>query len=84
MLVSGLIIFPLSEGPARMTLSWSRPADIAAALLKAYPEADRLALGHAQILEMILNLPEFRDTPSPPKNTYLDHVKWTWMRLADV
>jgi FeS assembly protein IscX len=64
-------------------LSWSNQADIAAALLKNYPEADRLSLKHGQLLKLITSLPEFKDTASPPKPSCLDHILWTWMRLAD-
>ncbi len=66
-----------------MQLSWSTPADIAAALLTAYPAADRLALSHGQLLQLIHTLPGFRDSVTPPKPAWLDHILWTWMRLAD-
>ena len=66
-----------------MQLSWSHSADIAAALLKAYPEVDRLLLSREQVLNLIISLPEFAGEPQPPKPEYIDHIKWTWMRLAD-
>jgi FeS assembly protein IscX len=66
----------------QMQLSWSHQADIAAALLKKYPETDRLSLGHDRLLKLILSLPEFKDSSTPPKPAYLDHILWTWMRLA--
>ena len=66
-----------------MSLSWSNSADIAAALLKAYPEADRLSLDRDRLLHLISSLPGFKDQPVPPKPAYLDHILWTWMRLAD-
>jgi FeS assembly protein IscX len=66
-----------------MSLSWSNQADIAAALLKNYPEADRLSLKHDQLLRLIAALPDFKDTLTPPGPSCLDHVLWTWMRLAD-
>ncbi len=66
-----------------MPLSWSHSADIAAALLKNHPDATRLSLTHDSLLNMIVALPDFADAPTPPKPAYLDHVLWTWMRLAD-
>lgn len=66
-----------------MQLSWSNQADIAAALLETYPETDRLSLTHEQLLNLIHSLPEFKDDPLPPKQACLNHVLWTWMRLAD-
>jgi FeS assembly protein IscX len=65
-----------------MPLSWSNQADIAAALLKKYPETDRLSLGHERLLELVLSLPGFKDASRPPQPACLDHILWTWMRLA--
>jgi len=66
-----------------MQLSWSNQADIAAILLRTYPDADRLSLTHERLLKLILSLPDFNDAPAPPKPACLDHILWTWMRLAD-
>lgn len=66
-----------------MGLSWANSVDIATALLEAYPETDRLALNHDRLLPLILALPGFNDTRMPPQPKYLDHILWTWMRLAD-
>lgn len=66
-----------------MQLTWSNQAGIAAALLKAYPEADRLSLGREGLLRLIQSLPQFHDTGTPPQPACLDHILWTWMRLAD-
>ena len=66
-----------------MLLSWSNPAEIATALLREHPEMDRLSLDHGRLLQLIAALPDFKDTPAPPKLVYLDHILWTWMRLAD-
>ena len=67
-----------------MQLSWSTQAEIAAALLQAYPEADRVALSRDDLLHMIVTLPDFKDKPNPPQPACLDHIRWIWMRLADV
>lgn len=66
-----------------MRLTWSNSAEIAAALLDAYPDADRLAISHSDLLKMIRMLPDFLDSPEPPRLDNLDHILWTWMRLAD-
>ena len=66
-----------------MTLSWSNQAEIAKALLKTYPETDRLALNHDSLTQLIFSLPGFGDIPVPPRPSFLDHILWTWMRLAD-
>ena len=67
-----------------MRLSWSNQKDIAAALLEAYPDMDRLSLNHDRLLQIIHTLPGFDDAPVPPSPACLDHILWTWMRLADV
>jgi FeS assembly protein IscX len=66
-----------------MQLSWSHPAEIAAALLKAHPEADRLSLKRDHLTRLIISLPGFKDGSKPPKPEFLDHILWTWMRLAE-
>lgn len=66
-----------------MQLTWSTPAEIATALLAAYPEMDRLSLSREQILALVLTLPSFHDSGTPPQPACLDHILWTWMRLAD-
>ena len=66
-----------------MRLSWSNQMDIAAALVEAYPEMDRLSLNHDRLLQLIHALPAFDDAPFPPQPICLDHILWTWMRLAD-
>lgn len=66
-----------------MPLSWSHATDIAHALIEHHPDAVRVSLTHDNLLGMIQALPGFSDTPVPPKPAYLDHILWTWMRLAD-
>jgi FeS assembly protein IscX len=66
-----------------MRLSWANQKDIAAALLGAYPDIDRLSLNHDHLLQLIHSLPAFDDAPAPPRAACLDHILWTWMRLAD-
>ena len=65
-----------------MRLTWSNQADIAAALHDAHPEMDRLSLPHNELLRLILALPGFEDTSVPPLPACLDHILWTWMRMA--
>lgn len=66
-----------------MRLSWSSQTEISAALLEAYPDMDRLSLNHDRLLQIIHKLPGFDDAPVPPSPACLDHILWTWMRLAD-
>jgi FeS assembly protein IscX len=65
-----------------MRLSWANQTDIAATLLDTYPDTDRLALNHDRLLQLIHTLPAFDDVSAPPRAACLDHILWTWMRLA--
>jgi len=65
-----------------MHLSWDKQDGIAKALLRAYPEQDRLALGHEDLRRLIVTLPGFQDAPYPPGEAWLSKILWTWMRLA--
>lgn len=65
-----------------MHLSWDQQDGIAKALLRAYPEQDRLALGHEDLRRLIVALPDFQDNPHPPGEAWLSKILWTWMRLA--
>lgn len=65
-----------------MHLSWQQQDGIAKALLQAYPEQDRLALGHEDLRQLIVALPGFQDDPYPPGEAWLSKILWTWMRLA--
>lgn len=65
-----------------MHLSWNQQDGIAKALLRAYPEQDRLALGHEDLRRLIVALPGFQDNPYPPGEAWLSKILWTWMRLA--
>lgn len=66
-----------------MLLSWSDQTGIARALIRTYPETDRLALGVDELRGLITALPGFAGPPNPPSETYLRSILWTWMRLAD-
>lgn len=65
-----------------MHLSWDQQDGIAKALLMAYPDEDRLALGHEDLRRLIVALPGFQDDPHPPGEAWLQKILWTWMRLA--
>lgn len=66
-----------------MHLSWQDQDGIARALLKSYPDQERLALTVEALRRLIVALPEFNDAPMPPKTAYINKILWTWMRLSD-
>ena len=66
-----------------MTLSWSSKTGIAKALLRAYPDIDRLSLDHTALIKLVTALPDFQDNTPPPGTRTLSTILWTWMRLAD-
>lgn len=64
-------------------LTWTNPVGLAQALLRKYPEQDRLALSGEALRRLVVALPGFADGDYPPKAAYLDAVRWAWMRIAD-
>lgn len=66
-----------------MQLAWTQRDEIAKALIKAYPDADRLALDVDGVAALIRALPNFADKPEPPRAAYVEAILWTWMRLAE-
>jgi FeS assembly protein IscX len=62
-------------------LVWNDASGIAQALAARYPDCDRLALGRDELGLMISGLDGFGDAARPDPRQ-LDHILWTWMRLA--
>lgn len=63
--------------------NWNNVSALAAALHAAYPEEDRGALTAARIEILVRSLPDFDGAVSPPSAQHIDHLRWTWMRIAD-
>lgn len=64
-----------------MPLHWDNQADIAQALIRTYPEADRLSLSMDDVRRLILTLPDFCDHETPPNDAYLRAILAHWIRL---
>lgn len=64
-------------------LTWTNPIGLAQALLREHPEQDRMTLPRESLRLLVVALPGFADGDHPPKPTYLDAVRWAWMRIAD-
>jgi len=64
-------------------LTWSDSAAVAAALARAHPCTERLSLTPEDLRRRVLALPGFFGSEDPPSPKILDHILWTWMRLAD-
>jgi hypothetical protein len=65
------------------TLSWSKPAALAALLAEAYPGVDRLALDLRDIPVLLSRLPQAATLGAAPDDLALSQVRWLWMRYAD-
>ena len=65
------------------TLSWSKPAALAALLAEAYPGVDRLALDLRDIPVLLSRLAQTTNIGVPPDDLALLQVRWLWMRYAD-
>lgn len=66
-----------------MLLSWKDRESIARALIRTYPDVDRLSLSLDELKKMVTKLPGFAGAPEPPKPAHLETILWTWMRFAD-
>lgn len=64
-----------------MPLGWSHAGPIARALTLAYPDADRLAVGHDALEKMVRALPGFDIAPAPTSQQ-LDSILWRWAQYA--
>lgn len=64
-------------------LTWGQIKDIAQALVRYYPDVERLDCSPEDIRQLVVALPEFDDDPAPPSDKTLDSILWQWMRLAD-
>ena len=64
-------------------LNWKDTHALAAALHAAYPGEDRQALTSARVAELVRSLPDFLGSTDAPSAQHLDHLRWTWMRIAD-
>ena len=61
-----------------MGLTWQEPADIAWALIDAHPDVDPLDLNFVDLLQMIVELPDFDDDPDEASETRLEAVVVAW------
>ena len=61
-----------------MALTWGEPAEIAWALIDAYPEADPLELNLVDLHRMIVELPGFADDPEHASEALLEAVVMAW------
>lgn len=63
-----------------MPLTWSNPHELAEALDKAHPDADRLNLSEADVVTMVRALPGFLDSSHPTAED-AQNVLMAWVQL---
>ncbi len=61
-----------------MGLTWEEPAEIAWALIDAYPDTDPLDLNFVDLHRMIVELPEFAADPGDASEAKLESVVVAW------
>lgn len=66
-----------------MKLTWEDYPALAAALDKAYPDADLLNLEHGDLVEMVNALPGFEGPATPPAGEILDAILYAWVGLGE-
>lgn len=68
--------------PARRPLYWESTYEIVLRLMETHPDQDIEALGTAQVLEMVLALPEFVDDPRLANEALLNEILREWYEEA--
>ena len=61
-----------------MGLTWDQPAEIAWALVDAYPDRDPLDLNFVELHEMIVGLEGFDDDPDAASEQKLEAIVVAW------
>lgn len=62
---------------------WHDTDLIAQGLALRFPDADRLALDHDDLVTLVLQLPGFVDRGPPKDSRLLDMILWRWTALKN-
>ena len=70
------------DDQSRNPLYWESTYEIVLRLMELYPEQNLEALGTGQLLQMVLNLPEFADDPRLANERLLNEILREWYEEA--
>lgn len=66
-----------------MGLKWIDVQDIAIELAELYPERDPMQVNFPDLMQMVLELPDFDDDPSHCGEKILEAIQMTWIDEKD-
>ena len=62
-----------------MTMKWTDSRDIAIELAEAHPDIDPRAIRFTDLMQWVLDLPDFEDDPKHCGEKILDAIQLAWM-----
>ena len=64
-------------------MRWNNTIDIVEALEESYPDEDLYSLGTSEILDLVIELPEFDDIPDDAAPENLKTILFRWRELRE-
>ena len=64
-------------------MKWTDSLDIAIALSEKYPDTDPTTVRFTDLMQWVMGLPEFDDTPSRCGEKILEAIQMAWIDEAD-
>ncbi len=62
-----------------MSLKWTDSREIAIALVEAYPDVDPKTVRFTDLMQWVLDLPDFGDDPKHCGEKILEAIQMAWM-----
>jgi FeS assembly protein IscX len=62
-----------------MSMKWTDSREIAIALVETYPEVDPKAVRFTDLMQWVLELPDFKDDPKHCGEKILEAIQMAWM-----
>ena len=62
-----------------MSMKWTDSREIAIALVETYPEVDPKAVRFTDLMQWVLELPDFKDDPQHCGEKILEAIQMAWM-----
>lgn len=64
-------------------MRWEHTLEIVEALEENYPDEDLDSLGASEVLDLIIEIPEFDDSPEDVPESTLKHILLRWSEHRD-
>ena len=64
-------------------MRWNNIIEIVEALEENYPDEELLSLGASEVLDLVVDMPEFEDGPDDADDALLKNILLRWKELRD-